>query len=365
MCRLFLPLFFLLFAGSLTAQSAILRGNVFDGKTGEPISFGTVRLTGPDGLRRGDNTDVDGFFSFANLPVGDYRLVATYVGYDSLILNVNLAVANEIEYQRLNLAPQGVQLQTVAVNARREQARSDVAVSKVTFSGAEIMAVPATGGEPDIAQYLTVLPGVVSSGDQGGQLYIRGGSPVQNKLLLDGMTIYNPFHSIGLFSVFETEAIRAADVYTAGFNAEHGGRISAIVDIKTREGDKKDFSGLVSASPFQAKVLAEGPIKKLNPETGSSISFLLTGKRSLLPETSKTLYGYAVQENFFNLEDTASVAGADVGLPYSYQDIYGKVSLVGGNGSKLNIFGFNFTDDFAVPGVAALNWTNNGGGASF
>ncbi|MEO0731732.1 MAG: TonB-dependent receptor [Bacteroidota bacterium] len=362
MPRIFLLLFCLFISGAMSAQSAILRGNVYDVESGEPISFGTLRLSGPDGLRRGDNTDVDGFFSFANLPVGDYRLVATYVGYDSLVLDVNLAVENEIEYQRLNLTPQGVQLQTIAVNARREQARSDVAVSKVTFSAAEIMAVPATGGEPDIAQYLTVLPGVVSSGDQGGQLYIRGGSPVQNKVLLDGMTIYNPFHSIGLFSVFETEAIRAADVYTAGFNAEHGGRISAIVDIKTREGDKKDFSGLVSASPFQAKVLAEGPIKRLNPETGSSISFLVTGKRSLLPETSKSLYGYAVQDNFFNLEDST---GADIGLPYNYQDIYGKVSLVGGNGSKLNLFGFNFTDDFTVPGVAALNWTNNGGGASF
>ncbi|MEM1358803.1 MAG: TonB-dependent receptor [Bacteroidota bacterium] len=365
MRKVFLLLVLFTLTGILSAQSAIIRGNVFDGNTGEPISFGTVRIQGPGGLSRGDNTDVDGFFSFANLPTGDYRLIASYVGYDSLVMNVNLAVENEIEYQRLNLTSSGVQLQTVAISARREQARSDVAVSKVTFSAAEIMAVPATGGEPDIAQYLTVLPGVVSSGDQGGQLYIRGGSPVQNKLLLDGMTIFNPFHSIGLFSVFETEAIRSADVYTGGFNAEHGGRISAIVDIKTREGNKKKFSGLVSASPFQAKVLAEGPIKPLNPETGSSISFLVTGKRSLIAETSTTLYDYAVQENFFNLEDTASITGADIGLPYNYQDIYGKVSLVGGNGSKLNLFGFNYTDDFDVPSVAALEWTNNGGGASF
>lgn len=192
MRKVFLLLAILSFTGLLSAQSAILRGNVFDGDTGEPISFGTVRIQGPGGLNRGDNTDVDGFFSFANLPTGDYRLIASYVGYDSLVMNVNLAVENEIEYQRLNLISSGVQLQTVAVSARREQARSDVAVSKVTFSAAEIMAIPATGGEADIAQYLTVLPGVVSSGDQGGQLYIRGGSPVQNKLLLDGMTILIP-----------------------------------------------------------------------------------------------------------------------------------------------------------------------------
>ena len=347
------------------AQSAIVRGNVFDGDNGEPIAFGTVQLVGPNGINKGVNTDIDGFFSFANLPIGDFTLIATYIGYDSVALDVNIAVANEIEYKRITLQPAGLQLETVSVSARREQARSDVAVSKVTFSGDEIMAVPATGGEPDIAQYLTVLPGVVSTGDQGGQLYIRGGSPVQNKLLLDGMTIYNPFHSIGLFSVFETEAIRSADVYTGGFNAEYGGRISAIVDIKTREGNKKEFSGLVSASPFQAKVLVEGPLKKLNPNSGGSISFLLTGKQSLLPNTSKSLYGYAVQDNFFNLSDTSSLRGEDIGLPYDYRDLYGKISFVGGNGSKLNLFGFNFTDEFEVPGVAALNWSNNGGGASF
>ncbi|MFK8160855.1 MAG: carboxypeptidase regulatory-like domain-containing protein [Lewinella sp.] len=363
--RSFLLLTTLLISGLLTAQSAIIRGNVFDQETGDPIAFGTVQLLGPDGLNKGTNTDIDGFYSFASLPIGDFKLIATYVGFDSTVVNINIAVENEIEYARINLKSGGISLATVDVSARREQARSDVAVSKVTFSGAEIMSLPATGGEPDIAQYLTVLPGVVSTGDQGGQLYIRGGSPVQNKLLLDGMTVYNPFHSIGLFSVFETEAIRSADVYTGGFNAEYGGRISAIVDIKTREGDKKNFSGLVSASPFQAKVLLEGPIKPLNPATGSSISFLVTGKRSLLPETSKTLYEYAVQDNFFNLGDTSSLTAGDIGLPYNYQDLYAKISLVGGNGSKLNIFGFNFTDDFEVPSLARLNWTNNGGGTSF
>lgn len=364
-CFFFL-LFTLGFSGVVTAQSAILRGNVFEATTGDPISFGTVQLAGPEGLSRGVNTDVDGFFSFADLPIGEYTLTVSYVGFETLTVTATIEKENEIEYRRLQLQDGvGVQLETATVSARREQSRSDVAVSRVTFNAEQILQLPATGGEPDIAQYLTVLPGVVSSGDQGGQLYIRGGSPVQNKLLLDGMTIYNPFHSIGLFSVFETEAIRSADVYTGGFNAEYGGRISAIVDIKTREGNKKKIGGLVSGSPFQAKVLLEGPIKPLNPETGSSISFLVTGKRSLLPETSTSLYEYAVQDNFFNLDENTELTAGDVGLPYNYQDIYGKISIVGGNGSKLNAFGFNFTDDFNVPSLAALDWSNSGGGLSF
>ena len=357
---------FLLFSCSCAlAQSAVIRGNVYDADSGEPIPFGTVRLAGANGELRGANTDLDGFFSFASLPTGTYTVTATYVGYDSTSQSVTLEQDREIEYLRLTMNSAGVALTTVDVSARREVARSDVAVSKVSVSSEQILALPSTGGEPDIAQFLTVLPGVVSTGDQGGQLYIRGGSPVQNKVLLDGMTIYNPFHSIGLFSVFETEAIRAADVYTGGFNAQYGGRISAIVDIKTREGDRKNFGGLVSASPFQAKLLAEGPIKALDPETGSSISYLVTAKRSLIAETSPGLYDYAVQDNFFNLGESDSLTAADIGLPYNYQDIYGKVSFLGGNGSRLNLFGFNFTDDFDVPALAALEWTNTGGGASF
>lgn len=344
----------------LLAQNGIIRGTVTDNETGDPISFGTVQISG---TTTAVNTDLDGFFSFANLAGGDYKLVATYLGYDSTVVDVSLA-EGKIEFVRIGLNASSVNLTTVDVSARREQARSDVKVSKISVSSEEILALPSTGGEPDIAQYLSVLPGIVSSGDQGGQLYIRGGSPVQNKILLDGMVIYNPFHSIGLFSVFETEAIRGVDVYTGGFNAEFGGRISAIVDINTRDGNKKEFSGLVSGSPFQAKVLLEGPIKKLNPETGSSISFLLTGKKSLLPQTSTQLYAYAVDENFFNLQNS-ELSAEDIGLPYDYSDIYGKVNFSGGNGSQLNLFGFSFADNFDVPGVAALDWTNSGAGTSF
>ena len=162
------------------------------------------------------------------------------------------------------------------------------------------------------------------------------------------MTIYNPFHSIGFFSVFETEAIRSVDVLTGGFNADHGGRISAVVDIKTREGNKKRLGGLVSASPFQVKALVEGPIKPLDEETGSAISFLLTGKRSLLEETSETLYSYVNDGE---------------GLPYAYQDLYGKISIEAGNGSKFNFFGFNYTDDVVFTDVASFDWAATGGGA--
>ncbi|MEM1214611.1 MAG: carboxypeptidase-like regulatory domain-containing protein [Bacteroidota bacterium] len=343
------------------AQSGIIRGNVFDEENGEPIIYGTVFVQDTD---RGTTTDLDGFFTIPNLEAGEYTLLFSYTGFGTK--EVTVKVGSGIEYVRVYLTSEATELATVNVSAEREQARSDVQVSKVTVSPKEIRALPATGGEADIAQYLTVIPGIVSSGDQGGQVYIRGGSPVQNKILLDGITIYNPFHSIGFFSVFETETIKSVDVLTGGFNAEYGGRVSAVVDIKTRSGNQRRLSGLVSASPFQAKALIEGPIKPLDPETGNSMSFLLTGKHSYLDQTSKALYSYAVDTDYYSFAgQDEEIQPEDIGLPFNYTDLYGKFSINGGNGSKLDLFGFNFRDGFSVPAIADLGWTNNGGGANF
>lgn len=357
-------LFFLLICLPLFGQNGTVRGNIYDKETGEPVIFGNVRLSG---TTLGTNTNYDGFFSISNVPPGVYDLIATYVGYDSLAIKISVE-EDEIVYKRLYISANAINLGVVDVSARKEKARSDIQVSKITVTPQQIQAMPSTGGEADIAQYLPVLPGIVVSGDQGGQLYIRGGSPVQNKVLLDGMTIYNPFHTIGFFSVFETETIRSVDVLTGGFNVEHGGRISAVVDIKTREGNKKKFGGLVSVSPFQAKALFEGPIVKLNEEGGPSVSFILTGKHSYLNETSKVLYDYAIDTSFFSFaaSDTSLTDIAnDIGLPYRYTDIYGKVSLLSGNGSTFNLFGFNFADRFDLAGLIQLGWDARGGGLNF
>jgi len=337
---------FLLASGILFSQKGIVRGNVFDISNGEPLEFVNVSL---EGTTFGSTSDIDGFFSLAAIPAGEYNLIAQFIGYDVVSIPIKVRDGG-IVYERIVMKEGGVLLEGVEVSARKTTARTDVQVSKISVSKAQIKSLPSTGGVADIAQYLPVLPGVVVSGDQGGQLYIRGGSPIQNKILLDGMTIYNPFHSIGFFSVFETEAIKSVDVLTGGFNAEYGGRISAVVDIKTREGNKKRISGKVGVSPFQARAILEGPIKKLDESgTGGSSSFLLTGKQSLLAETSRQIYTYV----------------DSIGLPYSYTDLYGKLSFVAGNGSKLNLFGFNFNDQVNFVNVADLNWQASGGGLNF
>ncbi len=328
-----------------TATSDI-KGFVYDKNTGEPIIYTNVYLLG---TTYGATTDINGFYSIKKVPVGSYTIMSTYVGYDSSVIKIDL-VPNQIFTQKLYLSKKARRIKELVVKANKDDKVTEVQISEIKATPVQIKQLPSIGGEPDLAQYLQVVPGIVSSGDQGGQLFIRGGAPVQNKIMLDGMTIYNPFHSLGLFSVFETDIIKNADIKTAGFNVNYGGATSAIVDVTTRDGNKKRMSGKVSANTFTSKVLLEGPLRKLKEGSGSS-SFLVSAKSSYLNKSSKLFYGYA---------DTNGL-----GLPYSFTDLYAKLSFNSNSGSKFNIFGFDFMDHANYQGVADYKWSSAGGGANF
>lgn len=338
----------ILFIGQAFSQNANIRGFVYEKATGEPLIFTNVYLKGTN---LGVQSDVNGFYSISKIPAGTYTLLVTAVGYDSLQIPITLK-ENEIVTKKLFVAARSVELGTVDISAERQEAKTDVKMSITKITTREIKQIAGVGGESDIAQYLQTMPGVVSTGDQGGQLYIRGGAPIQNKVLLDGMIIYNPFHSIGFYSVFDADIVRNAEIYTGGFNAEHGGRISSIIDITTRDGNKKRLAGRFSASPFMSKLILEGPLSKAANEDDGSSSFLISARTSYLQQTSPVFYQY-VNEN------------AKVPIPYNFTDLYGKVSLNGNNGSKLNLFGFNFRDSVDFANNSNLNWTNNGFGSNF
>lgn len=329
-----------------SAQTASIKGFVYIEKSGEPAIFTNVYLVGTN---YGTATDDNGYFSLTNVPLGSYTLLSTSIGYDSAKVQVSLTKDGQVITKKLYINESSVDLGEVTISADKQEAQTTVRMSVTKLTPKEIKKMPAIGGDPDLAQYLQVLPGVVFTGDQGGQLYIRGGSPIQNKVLLDGMIVYNPFHSIGLFSTFDTDILRTADVYTGGFSAEYGGRISSIMDLKTKDGNKQRLGGKISASTFGSKALLEGPLSKPKTQGGGSSSFILSYKNSYLDQTAPIIYDYA---------DTA-------GLPYSFDDFYGKVSLNGSNGSKVNFFGFSYRDAVNYPNVASFNWSEFGGGANF
>lgn len=330
----------------LHAQNGTIRGKVFDKNLGTPIGYGSVFI---DDGGLGTMTDDEGFFNIVDIPEGTHVLSFSFLGYDSLGLEFTIK-SGQVLNRTLYATPSSIEIEGVVVSGKKQLKKKKVLVSTIKLSQKQLKALPSTGGEADIAQYLPVLPGVIFSGDQGGQLYIRGGSPIQNMILLDGVPIYNPFHSIGFFSVFETETIQSVDVLTGGFNAEYGGRISAIVDIKTREGNRKRHGVTAGINPFVGKLLLEGPILKLDTEgKGGSISYMFTAKHSIIDKTSKQLYGH--------------VPGGEI--PFKFDDIFGKVSLIAASGSQFDFFGFNFKDRVAFNDLADYEWNTLGGGMNF
>jgi hypothetical protein len=346
MRRLITLLALLVISVLASAQTGTIRGFVYEEKTGEPIIFTNVYLKNTN---YGASTDVNGYFLISRIPPGQYTLIVTYLGYDTLQIALSIE-ADQILNKQLYMKESAITLETFNVSAEKQEARTETRTSVVKITPKEMNQIPSIGGQADLAQYIQILPGVVFTGDQGGELYIRGGSPIQNKVLLDGVTIYKAFHSIGLFSVFETDIIRNADIYTGGFGAEFGGRISSVMDITTRDGNRQRVAGKVSASTFGANLLLEGPLVRQKENNGTSLSFILSGKGSYLEQTSQLLYSYI---------DTA-------GLPFNFLDLYGKISLNSSNGSKVNFYGFHYEDRVNdYKSLSDFNWNSTGIGTNF
>ena len=334
-------------------QDHILRGFIYDSENGEPVPFEKVTLipTVKSISITGAITDVNGFFSIPKLAIGTYLLRVEDLNFKNYEKEINITKKDGITDIRIDLiTPDAKESFDVVISAETKAKTTEVLISQIKLDKKGIERVPSVGAENDITAAFSVTPGVVTTGDQGGQLYVRGGTPIQNKVLLDGMTIYNPFHSIGFFSIFETELVKNVDIYTGGFDSKYGGRISSVMDISYRDGNKKEFGGKVSTSPFMAKLVLEGPIytaKKLGDGAGS---YVFSAKHSLLDYTAKSLYRNVNEGN---------------GLPFNFTDLYGKITLASGQGSKFSFFGFNNNDKVAYTDIADLNFKQSGGGMNF
>lgn len=330
---------------SQTYSTATLRGFVTDKETGEPAPFAKIFIVE---LSTGSVADLNGFFSIPKVPVGTYKVEATSVQYGKQTQTVSIDGSKAFVEIRFEMESDKV-LGEVVISAEQQQRTTQVQTSVTRMDQAQVERIPTIGGESDVLAAFSITPGVVTTGDQGGQLYVRGGTPIQNRTLLDGMTIYSPFHSIGFFSVFETELIKNVDIYTGGFSAKYGGRISSVVDITYRDGNKSKFSGKASLSPFMARLILEGPIAKLK-DPKSSLTYVVSGKQSLLQQTAKPLYPY------MNDRD---------GLPFNFTDVYAKMTANLGGRSKISVFGFGMHDGANFDGIANMNWKSYGGGMNF
>ena len=344
-----LPVIFLIILWScdLLAQTGEIRGFVYDAKTGEPVIFSPVFLKG---TRYGVNTDVNGFFSISRIPPGSYQLLAVNLLYDTIQERVEVE-SGKIINRKFFLKEKIRELKAIEIKgSKNRQARENTVNTGIArITPKDIRSIPPMGGERDLAQYLQTIPGVTFTGDQGGQLFIRGGSNVQTLSLMDGMMVYNPFHSLGLFSVFDTDILKNVDVYTAAFPSEYGGRASSVIDVRTIDGNKNKLSGKLGINPFSAKAILEGPL--LKNENGGGITFLASYRNSYLNKTSPIVYPYANQSGRH--------------LPFSFSDAYGKITFHGDNGNKASLFGFNFQDGADLGKMGRFSWTSSGAGGNF
>ena len=339
-----LTLCLILMSLGLFAQKGTVKGFVYDKSSGEPVPFAIIKI---DSSEIGANTDDQGFFNIPSLPVGTYKIVASYLGYENQVITVDVK-KGQTSNIKFFMPAKSVDLKDVEINGQKQKALTESRVSVTSITPVEMKRMPTIGGEADIAQYLQLIPGIVSTGDQGGQVIIRGATSTQTEYLLDGIPIYNPFHSIGLFSIFETDVIKNVDVYTGGFPAQYGERTGAVVDVSTRDGNRKEVSGDIGITPFTAHALLEIPIIKLKEDNGTNASLILSTKDSYLDKSSKIFYPYANGGS----------------LPYSFYDVYGKFSLNMGTGNKFSVTGFNFRDN-ADYQDATYKWNTFGVGANF
>lgn len=270
------------------AQLASVRGTVLDAGSGEPLVGATVSLATP-GQSRGEVTGEDGRFEMARIAPGAYQLAVRFVGFAEYVDTLHVEFGRSLDLEIL-LRPDEAQLEEVVVEEERRDTRSGAGLSGIRLT--DLARVPMPDVSRDLAAYLVTIPGIVALGDRGGQLFVRGGTPTQNLVLVDGIPIYQPFHIVGFYSAFPADIVAWADVYAGGFPSRYGGRISSVIDIGTRNGDKRQVRAFGSVAPFLSSLRVEVPVAK------DKVSMVISARESLIERISPGLLGYELPFRF-------------------------------------------------------------------
>lgn len=274
----------------------------------------------------GTSTNTYGFYSIT-LKKGSYRIIFSYIGMrtqvDTLVLDQNIShdVSLAIEESVLE------EVVVVAEDTRRES--EEVQMSKVILSPKTIEDLPSILGEKDVLKVMQLMPGVQSGGDALSGLYVRGGSGDQNLFILDDAVVYNANHLFGFFSVFHGDALKAIELYKGGFPARFGGRLSSVLNVTMKEGNKESWHGKIGIGLLSSQFLIEGPIKK------QKSSLLLSLRRSymdlpmaIIQANADNKISYTMQDlNFkinheFNARNKLYLSGYQGGDRMSYQEEY-------------------------------------------
>ncbi|MBE6325523.1 MAG: TonB-dependent receptor [Bacteroidales bacterium] len=258
------------------AQTKTIAGYVTDASSGETL-IGAYIMT-PDG-KKGTETNQYGYFVLS-LPEGENQIIASYVSYTEKTLSFNLKKDTTV---RIKLEPDN-QLEELVVTAKeikRDKRLEETVISKEVISPELLNVLPAILGEPDLVKTVQTLPGVQSGMEGSSGLYVRGGSPDENLILLDDVPLYNVTHLFGFFSVFNADAIKNVNLHKGGFPARFGGRLSSVLDIHTKDGNDKELHGAFQIGLLSSKFSLEGPIVK------ERTTFFVSARRTYFDVLSK------------------------------------------------------------------------------
>src|SRR5664279_2254765 len=298
-----------------TNERHTISGYVREAVSGESLIGVNIYLSDH---KTGTVTNTYGFYSIT-LPAADsVELVISYIGFTPEIVKITLQKDTELN---IDLKP-NIVLDEVTVTAdRREKQSESVKMSTVKLQAAQIKNVPSLLGEKDVLKVLQLMPGVQKGSEGSSGLYVRGGGPDQNLIILDDAIVYNASHLFGFFSILNGDAIKSVELIKGGFPARYGGRLSSVLDMNMKEGNKQEWHGEGGIGIISSRMTVEGPLIK-----GKS-SILISGRRT---------YADLIVYPFMKNEKTG----------YYFYDLNAKINYDFGRNNKLYLSGYFGKDKF-------------------
>lgn len=271
-CCLFF--FILITFGAFAQNKYTISGYAKDVQNGETLIGATITVKG---ISRGITSNQYGFYSIT-LPTGAYQLICSYAGYQPKTISIKLEADQQINFDLFT----GVALQEVIIAAKKTDGNvKNAQMGRFVLPIEQIKAIPAFLGEVDLLKTIQLLPGVRNAGEGSAGIYVRGGGPDQNLIILDDAVVYNSGHLFGFFSIFNSDAIKNVSLIKGGMPAQYGGRLSSVLDISMKEGNDKKFQVEGGIGLIASRISIQGPIKK------NKASFIISARRTYIDALTK------------------------------------------------------------------------------
>ncbi|HLO81657.1 MAG TPA: TonB-dependent receptor [Chitinophagaceae bacterium] len=303
----------------MAQQRYTISGYVRDSLSSESLIGASVTVQGQG---RGVNTNQYGFYSIT-LPAGNYTLITSFVGY--LASEKTIELNGNLEIDMAIIARSSLSQEIVISSRKRDGNVKNAQMGQIDLSMNKIRSLPVIFGEVDPLKALQLLPGVRNAGEGNSGLYVRGGGPDQNLILLDDAVVYNPGHLFGFFSVFNGDAIKNVSLIKGGMPAQYGGRLSSVLDIAMKDGNMEEYQVEGGIGTIASRIAVQGPI------VNDKASFMVSGRRTYIDVLAKPF-----------IDKSSSFYGSG----YYFYDMNAKVNYKFSNKDRIYLSGYFGRDVF-------------------